>query len=1008
VSAPAVEVAAAVAAERRTPYQGLVPYTEADADWFFGRDEWSEVVGDNLRAYRITVLYGTSGVGKSSVLRAGPLRPLTDEARRNATEFGAPRLLPLVFSAWSLDDPLTALKQAVAAAARGVAPELAGEPPEGPLADVLEAWPERIEGPLLLVLDQFEEFFLYHDRPGDSALDEVATALRRRNPTVHFLLSIREDSLAKLDRFKGHVPGLLDHLLRIDHLDRDAAREAIVRPLERWNQLVAAPGEEVQPEPALVETVLDQVSARQVPPAGGGAGEVTPAHGAEEGIVAPYLQLVLERLWDEERRRWDAQDAREPRLIRLQALDQLGGAERIVSTHLDAALAALPAGEQDVAGKVFRHIVTPSGTKIALRISDLAKLADLPEEQIEPLVKQLTGDVRILRGAGEGRYEIYHDALSGPILDWRARWEERQRRRRERRRLAALVGIAVILAGIAALIAVFAIQARQAQQRALHAQRRAQHALRVESQALSVQAIESLEADPLAGLRIALQAARVAPTREAAGALRAALAADLLRKTLHGPPDPLYSVAFNPNAKLIVTASAGGTAQVWDIARGRSMRIFRGHNGPVYGAAFSPDGHTLVSAGADGTVRLWDVASGRSLGTLARIAGYVSGADFSPDGRTLATGGADGTVRLWDVHTHKQLRALRGHTAVLSVAFSPDGRTLVSADADGTARVWDVASGHRLSVLTGNVSGVYGVALSRDGRLLATAGGDGTVRLWDVQTGREVGLPLRGHTSRVLSVAFSADGRTVATGGADETVRLWDVRTRTLLRTLRGHTNVVRSVAYSRDGRTLASAGADGTTRVWDVISGRNLRTLTGHTGRVRGAVFSPDGKLVATANGGQARISQAATGALLMTLTGHIGSATGGAFSLDDKLVVIASEDGTARVWDIVSGRRLHILRPDHDTGPVYWAAFNKDGRRVVTASDDGTARIWDTARGHSQQILSGHTGPAGGAAFSPDGKLFVTARTDGTARIWTCNVCNVPFRQLVARAVERLASSG
>ena len=59
---------------------------------------------------------------------------------------------------------------------------------------------------------------------------------------------------------------------------------------------------------------------------------------------------MLERLWEEEHRRWEAQGAGEPRLLRLQALEQLGGAEKIVSTHLDAALAALPPRDQDVAG----------------------------------------------------------------------------------------------------------------------------------------------------------------------------------------------------------------------------------------------------------------------------------------------------------------------------------------------------------------------------------------------------------------------------------------------------------------------------------------------------------------------------------------------------------------------------------------------------------------------------------------------------------------------------------
>src|SRR5205814_10371830 len=56
--------AEAPARDRRSPYQGLVPYGEADAEWFFGRAEWREIVIDNLRAYRVSVLYGESGVGK--------------------------------------------------------------------------------------------------------------------------------------------------------------------------------------------------------------------------------------------------------------------------------------------------------------------------------------------------------------------------------------------------------------------------------------------------------------------------------------------------------------------------------------------------------------------------------------------------------------------------------------------------------------------------------------------------------------------------------------------------------------------------------------------------------------------------------------------------------------------------------------------------------------------------------------------------------------------------------
>jgi WD40 repeat protein len=974
VSARAVEAsaAAAAAAERRTPYQGLVPYTEADADWFFGRDEWCEVVGDNLRAYRITVLYGTSGVGKSSVLRAGLVRRLADEARGNVADFGLPRLLPVVFSAWSLDDPITALKETIATAAHELAPELAGEPPEGSLADVLGAWPERIEGPVLVVLDQFEEFFLYHDRFGDSALDEIGAALRRRNPAVHFLISIREDSLARLDRFKGHVPGLLDHLLRIDHLDRDAAREAIVLPLERWSRLLAAPGEEVEAEPALVEAVLDQVTAGRVSLDEAGAGSGAPALGAAEGIVAPYLQLVLERLWDEERRRWDAQEAGGTRFLRLQTLEQWGGADRIVRTHLDAALAALAEREQDVAGKVFRHLVTPSGTKIALRISDLAEYAHLPEKRVEPLIEQLTGDVRILRGAGEGRYEIYHDALAGPILDWSARWQERQRRRRERQRLMAALGIAIVLAAIAAVITVLAVQARHAQQAARVGQ----------SQALAGQALASIDADPLEGLRSAIRSTEISPTREAEDALRGALAGDLLRKTLHGHTGFVESAAFSPDGKHILTASGDGTARIWDAVTGRSLHILNGHINRYslndQSAAVSPDGKLVVTAGDDGKARIWDAANGRRLRTLSGHTESVDSATFSPDGKLVVTGSSDRTARIWEVASGHSLHTLTG--AGYTASFSPDGKLLVTVAAfDGTVRIWDAASGRPLHTLRGQKSFVDSAAFSPDGKLVVTASRDRTARIWEAASGRRLHT-LRGHTDSVYSAAFSPDGKLVVTAGADHTVRIWNAASGRSVHTLVGHTDSVYSTAFSPDGKLVVSAGADHTVRIWDAASGDSLHILNGHTDRVDSVAFSPDGKLIVTAGGDRtARIWDAASDRRSHTLSGHRGSVFNAAFSPDGKLIVTAGRDRTARIWQVASGRSLHTLKGAGQTG-----SFSPDGKLVVTAGGVAKARIWDTASGQSVHILSGHIGTVNNAAFSRNGKLVVTAGVDRTARIW------------------------
>ncbi|WP_414220828.1 WD40 repeat domain-containing protein [Cupriavidus necator] len=71
------------------------------------------------------------------------------------------------------------------------------------------------------------------------------------------------------------------------------------------------------------------------------------------------------------------------------------------------------------------------------------------------------------------------------------------------------------------------------------------------------------------------------------------------------------------------------------------------------------------------------------------------------------------------------------------------------------------------------------------------------------------------------------------------------------------------------------------------------------------------------------------------------------------------------------------------HQAG-VRSAAFSPDGQRVVTASDDKTARVWELTTGQVIAQLNGHQAPVRSAAFSPDGQRVVTASYDKTARVW------------------------
>jgi hypothetical protein len=143
----------------------------------------------------------------------------------------------------------------------------------------------------------------------------------------------------------------------------------------------------------------------------------------DERIETPYLQLVMTRLWREE-------VSAGSHLLRLSTLNALGGAERIVKTHLDAVMEALPETDRSVAAAIFRFLVTPSGTKIAHTARDLADYVALPAGQVSQVLERLAkGDVRILRAiapppetGGSNRFQIFHDVLAAAILDWRLRF----------------------------------------------------------------------------------------------------------------------------------------------------------------------------------------------------------------------------------------------------------------------------------------------------------------------------------------------------------------------------------------------------------------------------------------------------------------------------------------------------------------------------------------------------------------------------------------------------------
>ena len=329
------------------------------------------MIAANLMAARLTVLYGPSGVGKTSVLRAGVAQRLRRE----------PEAVVVVASSWG-DDPVAALLDAIDAAAARVGARS---------RDALEKLSRRLDSNVYLVLDQFEEYFLYHEGesgPG-TLIDELPEALRRRGLRVNFLIGIREDSLAQLDAFKARIPGCSRTTLRLDRLDRvGGARPRSSARSSAYNRLAA-------PERA----VGDRAGARRCGSRRGGCRSRRPRPRGRGGVDGRGRRRV------ESRRRTCSSSSSDCGRKR-RAEEQTSCASRRCASSAEprgssrttssGRCPSCRSDEKDAAAAMYNHLVTPSGTKIAHDVEDLAGYAVVDEDEAGRVLRRLA-DQRIVR-----------------------------------------------------------------------------------------------------------------------------------------------------------------------------------------------------------------------------------------------------------------------------------------------------------------------------------------------------------------------------------------------------------------------------------------------------------------------------------------------------------------------------------------------------------------------------------------------------------------------------------
>ncbi len=1005
------------------PYAGLAAFQERDAALFFGRETAVSQIVARLGDHPLLALVGSSGAGKSSLVRAGVIPAL----KRGGDAWEAFVMRPGPHPLAALAELL--LQHAWQRSSRDTGRTSDDEPDLLPargdreqLADLLHREPgflgvqmrgrarRRLERALLFV-DQFEEVYtLAPEAEREAFLACLAGAADDASSPLRVIVALRHDFLDRVasgasgrEGAYPQTPGLAELISRgtvlVGPLDRRGLRRALVAPAE-------AASHRFESE-AIITSMLDGLA------------------GAASAL--PLLQFTAAKLWE----------GRDPvqRVLTEASYHAFGGVEGALASHADRVLDALAGAERRHARTLLLRLVTPERTRAVVTRRELEELGGAAAPELSRVLDRLI-EARLLTVEGAGRdestVELVHESL---IAGWPAlvRWIEEDQgdaQLRERLRVAAKEwdasggseGLlwrgetaedarrwqkrqtpALTLGGAQGppqtpligarearfLAAVIALETRERGRRrqtvvALFA------ALGVVVLVVSLLAVQSIRTAARAEAEKAEAEAQRAEAElnalEARNATRMAVARER-------QGDPTTVLALLREIEIGHAAAPRGWADLARWARGAGVAsVVLVHDDAVRAAAWSPDGRRIATGCDDKAVRVWS-AGGVGLPLVLR--GHdarVFAVAFRPDGQRLVSASKDRTLRVWHADGSGEPLVLRGHDEqVTSAAWSPDGRHIVSGSYDKTVRVWSADGSGEPLVLRGHEDGVEAVAWSPDGRHVVSGAADKTVRVWSAD-GSGTPLVITGHEAGVEAVAWSPDGQHLASASLDRTVRVWSADGKGQPLVLRGHEAAVSAVAWSPDGRHLVSGAPDKTVRVWSADGKGQPLVLRGHEAIVNATAWSADGQSILSASDDRTvRVWRTASPGKNLVLEGHDNQAMSAGWSPDGQHLVSASLDRTVRVWS-ADGKGSPLVLRGH-VGPVFDAVFSPDGRRIASASQDGTVRLWNTDGEGSPKVLRGHSAAVFGVAWSPDGQHLASASFDRTVRVWSADGEGTPL---------------
>lgn len=963
----------------------------------YGRQRELTELYYRLSAERIVLLHSPSGAGKSSLVQAGlvpRLRERFDVWRPVRVNEDVPEGVDANRYVFSV---LRSFEEGIPEENRKSIDALA----ELSLHRYVQGRVRRPGAPenKLLIFDQFEEILTTDPLNVEAKkefFDELGDTLR--DPGIWALFVLREDYLAPLDPYARQVPTHLRNRYRMDLLNLEGARDAMVRSAEDGRRSF----------PAVDQLLHDLATVKVQQPDGSFQDQ-------EGSYVEPVqLQVVCHKLWTD----------MEPEDLSIDAedLDAFGNVNEALGAYYASAVHGAAEDiqeEREIRDWFDRQLITAGDIRAQVLREEEAS-SGLRNGLIERLRDRHL--VRAEHRAGATWYELAHDRLVEPVREnnrqWRQehldKWQQRAILWEEQGRPPGLLlgdeDFRAVMEGeekpsldrvdkdfIAASVAAQVERKRK---------RRQERRFRLLGIFASVVAILALVA-MWAAFR---QRMRAEEETEKARALFYTAAAGSLVRSDEALLGALVALEIRePDT----TPTANRVYH--DALANRQKTLFRGHRYRVTSASFSPDGRHLLTTARDDAARIWDVSRGELLYEMTpyqvekeRLAGVTSAAWDRGGDRVLASyyksrgdGSFLGGAAIWDVARNVPLISFPVEGAeplarrVHHAAWSPDEKMIVTSS-DGGAQIWDAETGEKREELEPEEWRNIQFSLwSPDGEYILTIT-EVLAQVWRVADGR--GPLLLEHEENIRHAAWYPEGRRLVTVHESHDVMVWTIdedlgligEPERFQHKLADPNYEVFHVAWSPDGQSLLTA-ADGVAEVWRNDFSDRWPSFT-HLGSVSQAFWSPEGTRVLTGSdsveprfwksglrlptpmeGRITKIWSTVTGQEMATLEG--GNVVGWSARGDQ---VVATDDALVRVYNARPGEIIHTL--ESFAWNAHQLAWSSTGDRLLTS--DKSAMTWDVLTGERLEILlDGQYFK--GSSWSPNGGRVLTYSPEGV-RIW------------------------